>query len=148
VTFAIWAKITSRQICGGPMTTRTYKYGKYSCKAYKKPCGRGYEVGMTYAGQECFVGNFIHAKEANAWWTKMNYEMRKFQKKYVSAQWAPTNFTCKFLSNTMYKAYYSYLDREFTKYHRGFSQAVKQNERRYRKTWAHTPGTYHWRRAA
>jgi hypothetical protein len=122
------------------MTTRTYKYGKYSCKAYKKACGKGWEVGFTFAGQQVFVGNFIHAKEANAWWGIMNHEVQKFGKKYVAASTASVTWTCKFMANCMYKAYYSYLDREFSKYHRGYSQAVKKDERRYshiKKTYAH-----------
>ncbi len=113
------------------MTQRNYKYGKYTCKAYKKPAGKGWEVGFTYAGQQIFVGNFIHAKEANAWWTLMNKEAHKFSKKYAAVPTAPTSWTTKFMSNYMYKSYYSFLDREFTKYQRGFTHAVKQDERRY-----------------
>jgi hypothetical protein len=128
------------------MTTKTYKYGKHYCKAYKKPCGKGFEVGMTYAGQPCFVGNFIHAREATAWWTKMNYELKKFGRKYTVTQMAPATWTRRFLSNYMYKCYYTYLDREFTKYQRGFTQAVKRDVRRYthfKKTWGHRfTGTY------
>jgi len=122
------------------MMTRHYKYGKYSCKAYKKSCGKGWEVGFTFAGHEVFVGNFIHAKEANAWWTKMNAEVQKFGKKYVAAPNAPVTWTCKFLSNLMYKSYYSYLDREFMKYHRNFTSKVRKDERRYshiKKAHAH-----------
>ncbi len=65
------------------MTTTTYKYGKHTCKAYKKPVGKGWEVGFTFGGTQIFVGNFIHAKEANAWWSKMNAEVRKFSKRYA-----------------------------------------------------------------
>lgn len=134
------------------MTTRMYKYGKHTCKAYKKPCGKGFEVGFTFGGHEVFVGNFIHAKEANAWWTLMNNEVRKFGKKYAAAPNAPVTWTTKFLSNYMYKAYYSYLDKEFTKYHRGFTQAVKKDERRYshfKKTAPHHTGhTWTFRKSA
>lgn len=122
------------------MTTKMYKYGKYSCKAYKKACGKGWEIGFTFAGHEVFVGNFIHAKEANAWWAMMNAEIHKFGKKYVAAPKAPVSWTCKFLSNYMYKAYYSYLDREFSKYQTKYTQAFKKDERKhshFKKTWAH-----------
>ena len=64
------------------MTTKTYKVGSYSCKAYKKQVGKGWEVGFTMAGHPVFHGNFIHAKEATAWWTKMNMEVKRFTKKY------------------------------------------------------------------
>jgi hypothetical protein len=134
------------------MTTRNYKYGKHTCHAYKKPCGKGFEVGFTMGGNNVFVGNFIHAKEANAWWTMMNNEVRKFGKKYAAAPNAPLAWTCKFFSNYMYKAYYSYLDREFSKYQRGYTQAVKKDERKYshfKKTWAHhSPTTHAFRKAA
>jgi hypothetical protein len=131
------------------MTTRTYKYGKHTCKAYKKPCGKGFEVGCTFAGEQVFVGNFIHAKEANAWWSIMTHEISKFGKKYVAAPNAPKSWTCKFFSNCMYKAYYTYLDREFSKYHRGFTQAVKKDERKYshfKRNWA--PTHYGFRKSA
>ena len=133
------------------MTTRTYKYGKYTCKAYKKACGKGWEVGFTFGGTETFVGNFIHAKEANAWWAIMNTEVTKFGKKYVATPNAPKTWTTKFLSNYMYKAYYAYLDREFTKYHRNFTHAVKQGERRYtsfKKTWTHDMPHHTFRKTA
>ncbi len=133
------------------MTNRTYKYGKYTCKAYKKTAGKGWEVGFTFAGHPVFVGNFIHAKEANAWFSMMDKEAHKFSKKYAAAPNAPTTWTAKFMSNCMYKAYYSYLDREFTKYQRGFTQAVKQDERRYtnfKKTQPHPTTPQPLRRAA
>jgi hypothetical protein len=113
------------------MTNKVFKHGKYSCKAYKKTAGKGHEVGMTMQGQTLFVGNFIHAKEAAAWWKLMNAEMGKFMKRYGPAPHAPRALYTKFLSNTMYKAYYGYLDREFTKYNRGFAQAVKKDERKF-----------------
>jgi len=110
---------------------RTYKYGKHTCKAYKKTAGKGWEVGFTFAGHQIFVGNFIHAKEANAWWAMMNKEALKFSKKYGAVPTAPTTWTTKFMSNYMYKCYYSFLDRKFSQYQRGFTQAVKKDERRY-----------------
>ena len=113
------------------MTQRYYTYGKYSCKAYKKVCGKGYEVGFTLGGNQIFVGNFIHAKEASAWWTMMNKEMHNFSRKYAAAPNAPVTWTCKFMSNYMYKCYYAYLDREFSKYQLGFTQAEGKKELRY-----------------
>jgi hypothetical protein len=113
------------------MTQKTYKYGKHTLKAYKKPVGKGWEVGFTLAGHQVFVGNFIRPKETNAWWAMMNKEIYKFSKKYTVAPNAPTAWITKFLSNYMYRAYYTYLDREFGKYHRDYTHAVRKDERRY-----------------
>lgn len=133
------------------MTTKTYKYGKHTCKAYKKPAGKGYEVGFTMGSHQIFVGNFIHAKEANGWWTLMNQEIKKFSKKYGPSPKAPKAWYTKFLSNYVYKCYYNYLDREFAKYNRGFAQAVKKNERHFtsmKKAWVPEPKHTPYRRAA
>lgn len=122
------------------MTNRTYKYGKYTCKAYKKAAGKGWEIGFSFAGHEVFVGNFIHTAEANAWWTMMNREVGKFCRKYAAAPNASTTWTSKFMSNYFYKCYYNFLNSKFTKYQRGFTQAVKKDERRYtafKKTHPH-----------
>jgi hypothetical protein len=113
------------------MTTRTYKYGKHTCKAYMKAAGKGWEVGFHFAGQEIFVGNFIHAREAKAWWTKMNTEARKFSKRYALPPKAGTTFLCRFWTNYMYKSYYTFLDRQFSKYNRNFTQAVRKDERKH-----------------
>lgn len=133
------------------MTSKAYKCGPFNCKAYKKAVGKGYEVGFTMAGHPVFVGNFIHAKEANAWWAKMNLEVRKFGKKYHLGAKTPLNWFAKFMSNYMYKAYYAHLDTQFTKYNRGFAQAVRRDERKftsYKKTYARHAHHMTSRRAA
>ncbi|MGE4132526.1 MAG: hypothetical protein AB7F86_12860 [Bdellovibrionales bacterium] len=112
------------------MTTTTYKYGKHTCKAYKKTVGKGWEVGFTFGSTQIFVGNFIHTKEANAWWTMMNTEVKKFGRRYALPKNASATFFSKFLSNYIYKAYYTFLDRQFTKYNRTYTQACKKFERR------------------
>ena len=120
------------------MTTTTYKYGKHTCKAYKKPVGKGWEVGFYFGATQIFVGNFIHQKEANAWWTKMNMEVRKFSKRYALPKTASPAFFTKFMTNHMYKAYYTFLDREFTKYTRTYTQNCRQFERKFssiKKNW-------------
>lgn len=126
------------------MTTRTYKHGKFTCKAYKKAVGKGWEIGFSFAGKTIFTGNFIHQKEANAWWTKMNLEARKFLKRYTLPETASTAFFCKFMNNYMYKTYYTFLDREFSKYTRGYATAVRKNERK----WTHMRKNYGHLRAA
>lgn len=127
------------------MTTTTYKYGKHTCKAYKKPVGNGYEVGFYFGPTQIFVGNFIHQKEANAWWTKMNMEVRKFSKRYALPKSASPAFFTKFMTNHLYKAYYTFLDREFTKYTRTYTQNCRQFERKFtsiKKNWpTHTERT-------
>lgn len=133
------------------MTTKTYKWGKFTGKAYKKPAGNGWEVGFTTGTQAIFVGNFIHAKEATAWWTLMNQNLRKFSKRYAPTPTTPTAWYRKFLSNYVYKAYYTFLEREFTKYHRGYKKAVAQDTRRFsnfQKAWAKPTHHYSSRRAA
>jgi hypothetical protein len=134
------------------MTTKTYKCGQFTCKTYKKTAGKGWEVGMTLKGHPVFVGNFIHAKEATAWWTKMNLEVKKFSKKFGVGHKAPFAWFCKFMSNHMYQTYYSHLDTQFAKYQRGYTQAVKQDVRRFAHYTKHartTAATHHtsYRRA-
>lgn len=113
------------------VTKKTFKYGKHTCKAYKKPVGKGWEVGFTLGTQPVFVGNFIHTKEANTWFAIMTAEIRKFTKRYSHASKAPTAWIKKFWSNSMYKSYYTYLDRQFTKYNSTYSRAVRKDERRF-----------------
>lgn len=133
------------------MTSKAYKCGPFTAKAYKKAVGKGYEVGITMAGQSVFVGNFIHAKEANAWWAKMNLEVRKFGNKYHLGKKTPQTWFAKFMSNYMYKAYYAHLDTQFTKYNRGFAQAVRRDEKKFsaiKKTYARHAHHMSARRAA
>lgn len=127
------------------MTQKVYKYGKHTCKAYKKPAGKGYEVGITLAGKPVFFGNFIHSKETATWWNLMNKEIRKFTRKYSAAPHAPTGWTTKFLANHMYKVYYAYLDREFSKYYRNYTHAVRKDQRRYIKFERNLPPHYDYK---
>lgn len=129
------------------MTTRTHKFGKYTAKAYKKTVGKGWEIGLSFAGKTIFTGNFIHAKEANAWWAMMNSETTRFFRRYAIPTGASTTFFCRFMTNYMYKMYYAFLNRQFTKYNRGYAQALKKDERRYTHMRKHT-GTNNWTRRA
>lgn len=122
------------------MTTRTYKYGKHTCKAYKKSVGKGWEVGFSFGGKTIFTGNFIHAKEANTWWTKMNHECTKFLRRYTLPSNASTTFFCRFMGNYVYKCYYAWLDRQFVSYTRTFTQACKKDERKYSHMKKHFHG--------
>lgn len=115
------------------MKTRVFKYGPHKCKAYLKPAGKGYEVGFHFGAKPVFVGNFLHRKEANAWWTKMNTEFKAFTKKYGIAKSAPISFYTKFLSNHFYNTYYKYLDKQFTSYERTYNKAVVTDLKKYKK---------------
>jgi hypothetical protein len=120
-------------------TTRTYKYGKHTCKAYKKPVGKGFEVGFTFGATQIFVGNFIHAKEATAWWGMMNNEVKRFSKRYGMTAKAPVGWYSKFLSHHIYKVYYNHLDKQFSKYQKGYTKAFRRDERQYTHMKRHWP---------
>ena len=113
------------------MKNSYYKFGSYKCHAYTKTVGQGWEVGF-YFGNHCvFVGNFIHYKEAAAWWTLMNKELRTFTKRYGVGGDASLTWYTKFFSHHLYKAYYAFLDHEFAKYHRDYDKACKQDVKKY-----------------
>ncbi|MGE3681600.1 MAG: hypothetical protein AB7G93_07710 [Bdellovibrionales bacterium] len=133
------------------MTTTTYKYGKYTCKAYKKSAGKGWEVGILWGNSQIFVGNFIHAKEANAWWTMMNAEIRKFSKRYALPKTASATFFTKFMTNYIYRSYYTFLDRQFAKYTKGYTQTCRRMERTFtglKKRWPANATRTTFRKAA
>lgn len=127
-------------------TSRTYKYGKYTCKAYKKAVGHGFEVGFTFGGKTIFVGNFIHTKECNAWWTKMNTECTRFLRRYTLPSQSSTAFFTKFMGNYLYKCYYAWLDTQFTKHNRVFTQALRKDVRKYTNMSKHTTHNTTWNR--
>ena len=57
----------------------------------------------------------------------------RFLRRYTLPTSASTTFLCRFMTNSMYKAYYAWLNREFTKYKRDYAQALKKGER----AWMH-----------
>lgn len=113
------------------MKNTYYKFGKYNCHAYIKSVGHGYEVGFKFGATSVFVGNFIHQKEATKWWNCMNKEMKTFTARYNVGTPASVAWYTKSFSNHLYKTYYTFLDREFTKYHREFDKACKQDVKTY-----------------
>ncbi|MGE4108142.1 MAG: hypothetical protein AB7F66_13080 [Bacteriovoracia bacterium] len=115
------------------MKTKIYRNGKLVCKAYQKPAGMGWEVGFTFDGKNIFVGNFIHSSEANTWYRLMNHEVRGFSRRYKVGRTFPKSWFGNFLATHLYKTYYNYLDRVFTKYQRGFTTDFSRNVRRYQK---------------
>lgn len=127
------------------MKTKTYKYGPHRCKAYLKTVGMGYEVGFYFDKFPIFVGNFIHTKEANYWWNCMNKEITYFTRHYKLGARAPLNWYRQFFSRHLYKTYYSYLDREFTKYQKNYTKAWNQDQKKYntlKKNWNPTEWFY------
>jgi len=115
------------------MKTKSYKHGKVNYKAYLKTVGRGYEVGFVSGTKPLFVGNFLHLKEAQAWYTLMNSEITKFSKKYWVTDKSPKTFYHKFITNNLYKCYYSWLDKHFSKYTREFKREFEKDVKKYRQ---------------
>ncbi len=120
------------------MKTKTYKNGKFTFRTYQKSAGNGHECGVVFGGKTIFVGNFIHTKEANQWWTLMNKEIRSFGKKYWVTKTAPVSWYKNFLAHHLYKKYYAYLNKAFNSYNRDFNKKFNQSVRKYsqlKKKW-------------
>ncbi|MCB0414626.1 MAG: hypothetical protein KDD50_09840 [Bdellovibrionales bacterium] len=127
------------------MKTKFYKHGTHKYKAYYKSVGHGYEVGFCYGKKTLFVGNFLHAKEANGWFKTMTSEIEKFSKKYWISPKAPKAFYNKFMTNHLYKTYYAQLDKWFDRYNRSYTSSFKKDERKYKqlkKNWKTTEKTF------
>jgi len=133
------------------MKTKLYRHGKLSYKAYLKPAGRGWEVGFVTGSKDLFIGNFLHSKEANAWYTQMNKEIQKFSTKYWITPKSPKAFYQKFITNNLYKQYYKYLDKCFSKYNRDFTRDFNKDVKKYnqlKKHWKPIERTHLRRRVA
>ncbi len=132
------------------MKSRTFNYAGKKLKAYYKTAGKGYEVGVCHGTKTLFVGNFIHANEATNWYNLMGKEIHRFSRKFQGWNAEPTRFHWKFVSNTLYKHYYDFLNRCFgqhTKnFHREFNKNVKTFQRMKRE-WSPREVAY-TRRAA
>ncbi len=111
----------------------TYKFGELNFKCYYKPAGNGYELGVTCYGKPIFVGNFIHAEEANTWWKKMNYEIKNFTKSYQYFYNATPTWYTKFFANKLYTTYYTWLDQCFNKYTKTYKKAFSKHQQAYKK---------------
>jgi hypothetical protein len=123
------------------MKSKTYRYGKYSCKTYYKTVGNGFETGFVFGGKPVFVGNFIHANEAQRWFGIMNHEIRRFGRKYTVGHAFPAPWFMHFMKNHLYKFYYAYLDKLFARYNRDFHRAFTKDFKKYKQMkhryWTH-----------
>lgn len=112
---------------------KNYKFGKMIFKAYCKPAGKGFEVGMTHQGKPVFVGNFIHRAEAMKWWGLMNTYAHKFCRSHEFVPTASPTWYNKYFGNLLYKNYYLYLDKQFSKYQKTYSAKTFQFAKQYKK---------------
>ena len=118
--------------------SKTYQYGDFSFKTYCKPVGQGWEVSLYCFGKPYFVGNFIHKKEAYAWWKTFNKEITSFAKTYWCSNETPQQWYCHFMTNHLYKKYYAFLDKLFSQYNKTYKTAVFKDVKKYKqmkKTW-------------
>lgn len=124
--------------------TKHYQFGPYTMKCYFKPVGSGFEVGLKYGTKTYFVGNFVHAAEAKKWWGLMNRSITTFGKKYWMNDETPFTWYCHFMTSHLYKTYYSFLDKLFSKYNRDFNREFNQNVRRFKTRYLpHAEQTYY-----
>jgi len=133
------------------MKTKKYTNGKITFKSYFKKVGHGYECGVIFGGKPVFVGNFVKSAEANAWWTKMDKEIKTFSNRYWVSETAPKNWYKNFLTHHLYTTYYTYLDKLFTKHTREYTRAYKKDFKRYqqlRKKWTTGDRTHFKTKAA
>lgn len=131
-------KSKSLQKKGVSMTTKTYQYGDLTFKTHFKTVGQGYEVSLYCSGKPYFVGNFVHKKEALAWWKTFNREITTFAKKYWCSNQTPHQWYCHFMTNHLYKTYYSFLDKLFTRYNKDYRRAYVKDVKKYnrlKKNW-------------
>ena len=122
------------------MKKQTYWFGDLKGEAYYKECGQGYEVGFFFGKEKCFVGNFIHMKEAKKWWSMMTKETTKFGHRYSVTEEVSFAWYKKFFSHHLYRCYYSFLDTEFTRYQRDFTKAFHRDEKKYKHMSKHWDG--------
>ena len=112
--------------------SKNYHFGTMTFKPYFKKVGVGYEVGVTYQNKTVFVGNFVHEKEARYWWKTMHNHLRSFCSHHEFVPTASPAWYCKYLGNYLYRPYYAWLDKTFTKYTRTYSRETNKNYKQYK----------------
>ncbi len=116
---------------------KNYKFGHTNIKMTCRTVGYGCEVCVQWDHKPIFMGNFVHKVEANRWWGLMNREMRTFTNTYWYHKKMATSWYANFLSNHLYKTYYTFLDKAFTKYNKTFKRAVVRDMKKYRTLKRH-----------
>ncbi|MCX6102910.1 MAG: hypothetical protein NT000_06565 [Proteobacteria bacterium] len=116
------------------MKVKTYKNGKNDFTAYLKDLGTGWEAGFTNGTPKpIFIGNFIHATEANEWFNLMNTEITKFNKKFTVGSHCPADWFTSFMGGHLYKQYYNFINRVLTQHSRRYEQLVERETKKYRQ---------------
>lgn len=113
------------------MKTKTYRSGTTTFRAYCKNVGNGFEVGFVTGTKTVFVGNFIQATEASRWYSTMNAEIRTFCKRFKVGTNAPKAWFTHFLSDTLYRKYYAFVNKAVTVHNRKYTTAVNKDIRKY-----------------
>ena len=115
------------------MKTKTYRSGSTTFRAYLKDVGNGCEVGFVTGTKTIFVGNFIHTSEANRWYTTMNTEIRSFCQRYKVGPTCPKTWFAHFMSDHLYKKYYTFLNKVFVTHNRRYTTAVNRDVKKYNR---------------
>ncbi len=119
------------------MKKKNYKLGKLNYKAYLKKVGHGYEVGFFNGTKHIFAGNFISSKEAHAWYSQLNKDIKIFFGRYWSTDKTSKIFYNKFLSNHIYTNYYKFINKVTLKHNREYERALKIDIKKYGKIKQH-----------
>ena len=117
------------------MTKTKHFHGDFECKAYCKPVGHGYEVGIIMKGRPCFVGNFVHKTEAMKWWGKMTKEIKHFSTHYDFSPSTPHAWYGQFLGHHVYTCYYKYLGTVMPSNTRYYQSALKNDVKKYKRSY-------------
>jgi hypothetical protein len=115
------------------MKNKTYRSGNSTFRAYQKTVGNGVEVGFVTGTKTIFVGNFIHTAEANRWYSTMNTEIRSFCARYKVGPSCPKNWFTHFMSDHLYKKYYTFLNKAFVTHNRKYTTAVNKDVKKYNR---------------
>ena len=113
------------------MKNKSYKFGPNSFKAYQKKVGKSYEIGIISKGRPIFLGNFVMAKEANAFWSLMNKQIAGFGKKYKLSTKNPPAWYSTFLANHVSGHYYNFVTKQIPRHHREANKVFKGQKRKW-----------------
>lgn len=125
------------------MKQKMYAHGKHKFKAYFMVAGHGYEVGLKQGAKKTlFMSNFVHKEEAFEWYQMMCKEIESFCKKYWVSSDCSYQWYCKFVSNHLYKMYYTFVDKKLVSHCKTYQREFGKDFKKY-KTLAR-----HWHKEA